>query len=104
MLDRWHLTEARRRAWRAAVPDTATRAPWSARLAERLEQGDVAGALAVLGEVDAIAPHAALAEFGGYLSRRWHPAFPTMRPGGPPASGLAAGGSRRGSMWWSIGG
>ena len=68
VLDRWHLSEARRRALRAALSDTTLRAPWSAWLEERLEVGDVPGALAVLAEVDANAPHAALAEFGGYLT------------------------------------
>lgn len=68
ILDRWHLAEARRRALRAALPDKEARAPWSQRLDERLEAGDAPGALAVLAEVAAVAPHPALTDFAGYLT------------------------------------
>jgi len=68
VLDRWHLHEARRRALRAALPDKAARAPWSTRLEERLDVGDVPGALAVLQELLAAVPHPALTEFAGYLT------------------------------------
>jgi len=67
VLDRWHLSQARRRALRAALPDKDSRAPWSARLEAGLEQGDIAGTLAILQEVAAVAPHPALTEFTGYL-------------------------------------
>ena len=89
VLDRWHLTEARRRALRAALPDKAQRAPWSARLEERLEVGDVPGALAVLAEVAAVAPHPALAGFAGYLT--------TLAPAIPNYAERRAAGQRIGS-------
>lgn len=68
VLDRWHLSQARRRALRAALPDKDRRAPWSARLEELLEVGDVPGALSALAELGRAAPHDALAEFAGYLA------------------------------------
>lgn len=89
MLDRWHLTDARRRALRAALPDKTERAPWSARVEERLEVGDVAGALAVRDEVAALAPHAALAAFAGYLT--------TLAPCIPNYAERRAAGERIGS-------
>lgn len=89
ILDRWHLTDARRRALRAALPDKAIRAPWSARLEDRLEHGDVAGALAVLEEVTAVAPHLALTEFAGYVT--------TLAPCIPNYAARRAAGQRIGS-------
>jgi len=89
VLDRWHLTDARRRALRAALPDKALRAPWSARLEERLELGDVPGAVAVLDEVAAIAPHATLSAFAGYLT--------TLAPCIPDYAARRAAGERIGS-------
>lgn len=89
VLDRWHLTDARRRALRAALPDKTVRASYSARLEERLEVGDVAGALEVLEEVASIAPHAALAEFAGYLT--------TLAPCIPNYAARRAAGARIGS-------
>lgn len=89
VLDRWHLTDARRRALRAALPDKTLRAPWSARLEERLEEGDVAGAVAVLVEVAAVAPHPALTEFAGYVT--------TLAPAIPDYAARRAAGERIGS-------
>ena len=68
VLDRWHLRQARRRALRAALPDRTARATWTERIENHLEVGDVPGALAVLGALQAVAPHAALDEFVGYLT------------------------------------
>jgi hypothetical protein len=68
VLDRWHLREQRRRALRPAIPDKEERAPWSERIEDALEQGDVAEAIAVVREVQAFAPHDGLAEFVGYLT------------------------------------
>jgi hypothetical protein len=69
VLDRWHLSQARRRALRAAIPDKDARAPWSARLEELLEVGDVPGALKALAALEQEAPHEALAEFADYLTK-----------------------------------
>lgn len=89
VLDRWHLTEARRRALRAAVPDKATRAPWSAQLEARLELGDVAGAREVLAAMAVVAPHPALTEFAGYIA--------TLAPCIPNYAARRAAGQRIGS-------
>ena len=67
VLDRWHLRDARRRATRAAVPDKTLRQPWSIRLEDALEVGDVPTALRVVGEMQQQHPHRALAEFATYL-------------------------------------
>jgi hypothetical protein len=113
VLDRWHLTDARRRALRAALPDKPARAPWSARLEERLEVGDVAGALAVLDELAAGAPHAALAEFAGYLTTL-APCIPNYAARRATGERIGSGGiekgadvvvnrrlkGRRGMRWW----
>jgi hypothetical protein len=69
VLDRWHLREQRRRALRAAMPDKDERAPWSARIEAALERGDVPNAIGVVREVQTFAPHDALADFIGYLTR-----------------------------------
>lgn len=68
VLDRWHLREQRRRALRAALPDKEARAPWSERIEDALERGDVAAAIAAVREVQAVAPHDGLEEFIGYLT------------------------------------
>jgi hypothetical protein len=113
VLDRWHLTEARRRALRTALPDKTVRAPWSARLEERLEEGDVPGALAVLAEVAALAPHPALTEFAGYLTAL-APAIPNYAARRAAGERIGSGGiekgvdvvvnrrlkGRRGMRWW----
>lgn len=113
VLDRWHLADARRRALRAALPDKTLRAPWSARLEEQLEQGDVAGTLATLAEVAAIAPHAALTEFAGYLTTL-APAIPNYAARRAAGERIGSGGiekgvdvvvnrrlkGRRGMRWW----
>lgn len=115
VLDRWHLTDARRRALRAALPDKALRAPWSARLEERLERGDVPGAVAVLDEVAAIAPHATLAEFAGYLTTL-APCIPDYAARRAAGERIGSGGvekgvdvvvnrrlkGRRGMRWWRV--
>jgi hypothetical protein len=67
VLDRWHLRDARQRATRAAVPDKMTRAPWSVRLEEALDGGDVSAALRVLAQMQQQYPHPALGEFATYL-------------------------------------
>jgi hypothetical protein len=89
VLDRWHLSAARRRALRAALPDKTLRAPWSARLEERLEVGDVPGAVAVLEEIATLAPHPGLAEFAGYVT--------TLAPCIPDYAARRAAGERIGS-------
>ena len=53
VLDRWHLSDARRRAVRRAVPETAERAAWTTRIEACLDRGDVPGTLAVLAELTA---------------------------------------------------
>ncbi len=67
VLDRWHLRDARRRATRAAVPDKTMRQPWSVRLEDALDCGDVPTALTVLAQMQQRYPHPALTEFAGYL-------------------------------------
>jgi hypothetical protein len=113
VLDRWHLTDARRRALRAALPDKALRAPWSARVEERLEVGDVPGALVVLEEVAAVAPHPGLTEFAGYLTTL-APAIPNYAERRAAGERIGSGGiekgvdvvvnrrlkGRRGMRWW----
>ena len=113
VLDRWHLTAARRRALRAALPDKTARAPWSARLEERLEVGDVAGALAVLDELAAGTPHETLAAFAGYLTTL-APAIPNYAARRAAGERIGSGGiekgvdvvvnrrlkGRRGMRWW----
>lgn len=89
VLDRWHLTDARRRALRAALPDKAERAPWSERVEARLEAGDVPGAVAVLAELAAVAPHDKLAAFADYLT--------TLAPAIPDYAARRAAGQRIGS-------
>lgn len=115
VLDRWHLTDARRRALRAAVPDKALRAPWSARLEERLEDGDVAGALTVLEEVAAVAPHLALTEFASYVTTL-APCIPNYAARRAAGLRIGSGGiekgvdvvvnrrlkGRRGMCWWRV--
>lgn len=66
VLDRWHLRDARRRATHAAIPDKATRQPWSIQLEEALDNGAVDRALAVLAAMAQQHPHPALAQFAGY--------------------------------------
>jgi hypothetical protein len=89
VLDRWHLTDARRRALRAALPDKGERAPWSARLEERLEISDVAGAVAALADLAGLAPHPALDEFAAYVT--------TLVPAIPDYAARRAAGQRVGS-------
>jgi len=69
VLDRWHLRDARRRATRAAVPDKTLRQPWSMRLEDALDVGDLPTALSVLGEMQHQHPHRALGEFATYLCK-----------------------------------
>jgi Uncharacterised protein family (UPF0236) len=113
ILDRWHLRDARRRALRAALPDKAERAPWSARLEDRLEVGDVTGTVAMLAEVAAVAPHAALDEFARYLTTL-APAIPNYAARRAAGQRIGSGGvekgidvvvnrrlkGRRGMRWW----
>lgn len=113
VLDRWHLHEARRRALRAALPDKATRAPWTARIEDRLEVGDVPGAVAVLQELAAMAPHPRLTEFADYLTTLAPciPNYAERRAAGQRigSGGIEKGGDlvanrrlkgRRGMRWW----
>ena len=79
----------------------------------RLEQGDVAGTLAALAEVAAIAPHAALTEFAGYLTTLT-PAIPNYAERRAAGERIGSGGiekgvdvvvnrrlkGRRGMRWW----
>jgi hypothetical protein len=89
VLDRWHLRDARRRALRAALPDKAARAPWSARLEALLEVGDVPGAVVALADLAAVAPHPALDDFAQYLT--------TLAPHIPDYAARRAAGERIGS-------
>jgi hypothetical protein len=89
VLDRWHLTDARRRALRAALPDKGERAPWSARLEDRLEVGDVPGAVAALTDLAARVAHPALDEFAAYIT--------TLAPAIPDYAARRAAGARVGS-------
>ena len=113
ILDRWHLREARRRALRAALPDKAVRAPWSERVEARLEVGDVPGAVAVLADLVAVAPHPALDEFAGYL-KTLAPAIPNYAARRAAGARIGSGGvekgvdvvvnrrlkGKRGMRWW----
>ncbi len=96
-----------------AVPDKTLRAPWSARLEERWAVGDVPGALAVLAEVAAAAPHPALAEFAGYVTTLT-PCIPNYAERRAAGERIGSGGiekgvdvvvnrrlkGRRGMRWW----
>lgn len=113
VLDRWHLSQARRRALRAALPEKRLRAPWSARLEDQLEQGDVASAVATLAEVAVLAPHPALPEFAGYL-QTLAPCIPNYAARRAAGERIGSGGiekgvdvvvnrrlkGRRGMRWW----
>jgi hypothetical protein len=113
VLDRWHLTDARRRALRAALPDKGERAPWSARLEDRLEVGDVAGAVAALTELAARVPHPALEAFAAYITTL-APAIPNYAARRASGARVGSGGiekgvdvlvnrrlkGRRGMRWW----
>jgi hypothetical protein len=113
VLDRWHLTDARRRALRAALPEKAERAPWSARVEERLEVGDVSGAVAALAEMAAVAPHPALHAFADYVTTL-APAIPNYAARRAVGERIGSGGiekgvdvvvnrrlkGRRGMRWW----
>jgi hypothetical protein len=113
VLDRWHLRDARRRALRAALPDKAERAPWSERVEAALEAGDVPGAVAVLAELAARAPHPALDEFAGYVTTL-APAIPNYAARRAAGERIGSGGiekgvdvvvnrrlkGRRGMRWW----
>ncbi len=113
VLDRWHLRDARRRATRAAIPDKATRQPWSIQLEEALDIGAVDTALTVLAAMMQQHPHPALGEFAGYL--RTHAAripdyAARQRAGRTIGSGAVEKGvdivvnrrlkGRRGMRWW----
>jgi hypothetical protein len=67
VLDRWHLRDARRRATRAAVPEKEERRPWSVRLEEVVDVGDVPAVIRVVTQMQQRYPHAALTEFATYL-------------------------------------
>lgn len=95
VLDRWHLIDDRRRALRSALPEKAVRAPWSERIDAQLEVGDVPGAVAVLAEVAAVAPHVALDQFTGYLT--------TLAPAIPDYATRRAAGERIGRGGIEIG-
>lgn len=113
VLDRWHLTDARRRALRAALPDKTLRTPWSARVEERLEVGDVPGAVAVLQALAAFAAHAALDEFARYVTML-APCIPDYAARRAAGERIGSGGiekgvdvvvnrrlkGRRGMRWW----
>lgn len=68
ILDRWHLRDARRRAFRAAIPDKAMRTPWSIRVEEQVEQGRLAEAIPTLTRMAPQYPHPAPGEFAGFLT------------------------------------
>jgi hypothetical protein len=113
VLDRWRLTDARRRALRTVLPDKPLRAPWSERVEAPLEVGDVPGALAVLAELAAVAPHDALTAFADYLTTLT-PAIPNYAERRAAGERIGSGGvekgvdvvvnrrlkGRRGMRWW----
>jgi hypothetical protein len=113
VLDRWHLSEARRRALRAVLPEKSARASWSARVEERLEAGDVPGVVALLEELAALVPHPALAEFAGYVTTL-APCIPNYAARRAAGERIGSGGiekgvdvvvnrrlkGRRGMRWW----
>ncbi len=113
VLDRWHLSDARRRALRAVLPEQPARAPWSARVEDRLEAGDVPGAVAVLAELAAWAPHPALTEFTRYITTL-APCIPNYAVRRAAGLRIGSGGiekgvdvvvnrrlkGRRGMRWW----
>ena len=79
VLDRWHLTDARRRALRAALPDKARPGP-----VECAAGGAVGGGRRGRGRWrcwrrwPAVAPHPALTEFAGYVTTL-APCHPQLR-------------------------
>ena len=118
VLDRWHLSDARRRAVRRAVPEADERAAWTARIEAGLDRGDVPGTLAVLAELTAQVERAgrpvpsALTEFVTYVAEQ-APQIPDYaarrRAGQPIGSGTVEKGvdlvvnrrlkGRRGMKW-----
>ena len=113
VLDRWHLREARRRATRAAVPDKEERRPWSVRLEEALEVGNVPEAMRIVAAMQQQYPHPALAAFSTYLSNQQGriPNYAARRAVGETiGSGVGEKGvdlvvnrrlkGRRGMRWW----
>jgi len=60
------MRDARRRATRAAVPDKTVRQPWSVRLEDALDCGDLPEALRLLAQMQQH-PHRALREFAQFL-------------------------------------
>jgi hypothetical protein len=113
VLDRWHLSDERRRALRAAVPDQAERTPWSRRIEAHLDTGAVAAALTALENLARERPHERLTAFAAYL-RAQAPRIPdyAARRAAGQAIGSGVGEKavdivvnrrckgRRGMRWW----
>ena len=115
VLDRWHLRDARRRATRAAVPDTEERRPWSVRLEEALDVGDVPAAMQIIAAMQQRYPHPALGAFAAYLRNQQEriPNYAARRAAGETiGSGVGEKGvdlvvnrrlkGRRGMRWWRV--
>jgi hypothetical protein len=95
VLDRWHLSDARRRMLRRAVGEDDSRAAWAARLDPCLERGDVPGALAVLEELAQISAAPEVAEFATFLTNHaaFIPDYAARRAAGLP---IGSGGVEKG--------
>lgn len=113
VLDRWHLADARQRALRRAVPDEDSRAAWTERVEASLGVGDVAGAGAVLAELEREVADPAVGEFVAFLTAQAPriPNYAARRAAGQPigSGGVAKGvdvvvnrrcKGKRGMKWW----